>query len=469
MQISFPPNFMYFEIVLNLINVLNFRQYYSKQTGESIKLQCEVRGNPKPDVYWFKDGIPFDADGIKYRNGKSMLRLRNLMQVDSAVYRCEARNIIGMASLNFTLNVEVPIAEQPAVMGQGNVSVMVGDTASLQCRVSALSPPHIKWLKRESTAAMTADEMLMSNSEYTISVGEDRYRVIHTGEDIPISRGEYLNKLVIVNAQEHHSGLYICFVTNSAGSFNYKPTYLRVYPANTLMPTGNGPTAAGENTHILALAVSLGILVLIFLIILILAVIKKSGLGGNGKNGGMRRVESGAEVRSLMPSSQSIQSNATIMTVASNKLEPPPLPPPPSMWGVTPGGTLKSNIIIAGPAGLEYAKECRSMGGNKTPDYHNSLHENSATMLLSNSDRDSPSQCSGGNTYEVPYCYSVHTLNTPMMVHPGHHANTMDGHSVLTASSTGKLNTSASSTDTRYPFRQYPYFKYLGDYEAYLD
>ena len=381
------------------------------------------------------------------------------MQVDSALYRCEARNILGVASLNFTLNVQIPIADQPSVLGQGNVSVMVGDTASLQCRVSAPSPPHIKWLKRESATSLT-DEI---SSEYMISVGEDRYRVIHTGEDIPISRGEYLNKLVIGNAQEHHSGLYICFVTNSAGSFNYKPTYLRVYPANTLLPS-NG----GENNHILAMAVSLGILVLLFLIILILAVIKKSGISGHRKEG-MRRVESGHEVRSLMPSSQSIQSNATIMTVASNKLEPPPLPPPPSIWGLAPGAqsTMQSNIII-GPTGLEYAKDCRG----KTPEYP-SMHENSATMLLS--DRDSLGS-PNGNTYEVPYCYSVHTLNS------GHHSmdhisgnhHTMDntsagGHHTI---STHKLNTSGCSSTTtadRYPFRQYPYFKYLGEYEAYLD
>ena len=61
------------------------RQYYTKQTGDSIRLTCEVRGNPRPDFFWFKDGILFDADGIKYRNGRSVLRLRNLMQIDSAI------------------------------------------------------------------------------------------------------------------------------------------------------------------------------------------------------------------------------------------------------------------------------------------------------------------------------------------------------------------------------------------------
>ena len=73
-----------------------------------------------------------------------------------------------------------------------------------------------------------------------------------------------------------------------------------------------------------------------------------------------------------------------------------------------------------------------------------SLHENSSTNLLS--DRESP--VSGtGNQYEVPYCYSVRTLDSTQYKHAG-----------------GSIAPPASD---RYPFRQYPYFQYLSDYEAY--
>lgn len=319
------------------------------------------------------------------------------MKVDSAVYTCRARNIIGAMSKNFTLNVEVPLTEQPTVVGNGNVSVLVGDTASLQCRVSSGDPPHIKWLKKEN--AGTPSDM------FTITVGDDKYRVIHTGGDIPVGVGEYLNKLVITNAQESDSGLYICFITNSGGSFNYKPSYLRVYPASK-EPL---PPMAGESTHILALVLCLGITVLLILVFIIVCVVRKSSKA--------EIPDSPDVVRTLMPVSRSTESNATITTVTSNKFDHP-LPPPPSMmWGQS---TMKSNLYIG--ASREFV----------------SLHENSSTNLLS--DRDSP--VSGGNQYEVPYCYSVRTLDSQLK------------HAVTPASD-------------RYPFKQYPYFHYLSDYEAY--
>ena len=386
------------------------KEFFIKQSGDAFRVTCEVTGNPAPDIVWLKDGLPFDADGIKYRAGKSTIRLRNLMKVDSAVYTCQARNIIGVASKNFTLTVEVPLAEQPTVQGNGNVSVLVGDTAALQCRVSSNGPPHIKWLKKENPGA-PADM-------YTITVGEDKYRVIHTGEDIPVSTGEYLNKLVINNAKESDSGLYICFVTNSGGSFNYKPSYLRVYPSGGAAE--HLPPLPAESTHILALVLCLGITVLLILVFIIVCVVRKSSKAAGG---GVP--DSPEVVRNLMPQSRSIESNATIMTVASNKFDQP-LPPPPSMWGQS---TLKSNMYMAASS-RDFA----------------SLHENSSTNLLE--DRESPVSLGsagggGGNQYEVPYCYSVRTLDTKQQP------------------------CTQSMNSERYPFRQYPYFQYLSDYEAY--
>ena len=481
---------------------LDAKTFFMKQSGDSWKVACEATGNPRPEIFWYKDGLPFDADGIRYRANRSTVRLRNLMKVDSAVYTCMARNIIGATSKNFTLNVEVPLSEQPTVVGNGNVSVLVGDTASLQCRVNSGAPPHIKWLKKENPGA-PADM-------YTITVGEDRYRVIHTGEDIPVGVGEYLNKLVIANAQESDSGLYICFVTNSGGSFNYKPSYLRVYPAGgiggaggNLPPIGDrttiggNPTAAGggESTHILALVLCLGIMVLLILIFIIVCVVRKSSKAASLSD------SSPDVVRSLMPASRSTESNATITTVTSHKFDAP-LPPPPSMlWNShhhpppTNSSTMKKSNLYMTASG-DFA----------------SLHENSSTNLLA--DRESPvSAGSGGagscgNQYEVPYCYSVRTLDTPHNTtkHQQHqqlnnslsagsfttnnnssshnnsfvghnssfsgghnssftgHNNSMTGHN---NSLTGHNSSAATGMSDRYPFRQYPYFQYLSDYEPY--
>ena len=393
------------------------KEYFNKQSGDSFKIACEASGNPQPEIFWFKDGVPFDADGIKYKNGRSTIKLKNLMEVDTAVYTCQAKNLLGSVTRNFTLDVSVPYSDQqPVVSGSGNMTVLVGDTASLQCRVRSAAPPHIKWLKKINTEA--------PSDIFTINVGEDRYKVIHTGEDIPIGSEGYLNKLVIHNTREEDAGLYICFVTNSAGSFNYKPSYLRVFPRNTERHDPF-PANTEESTSILVLVISLGIIVVLILVFIIVCVVKKSHKTG-------RAPDSPEVVRNLMAPSRSTQSSSTITTVASNKFDHP-LPPPPSIWA---SSLHKSNTA-----------ELLSRD-------FSSFHENSSQNLLS--DRESPVSV-GGNQYEVPYCYGNQELldTTPRQFsfRPANNNNTSTGFS--------------SEHTGHYPFRHYPYFQYLNDYESY--
>ena len=145
---------------------------------------------------------------------------------------------------------------------------------------------------------------------------------------MPVGSEGFLNKLVIHNAQETDSGLYICFVTNSAGSFNYKPSYLRVFPSSSVELGGGA--GSGESTSVLVLVVSLGVVVLLILVFIIVCVVRKSSKAGGGTNGR----DSPEVVRSLMQPSRSTQSSSTITTVASNKFDQP-LPPPPSIWAST--------------------------------------------------------------------------------------------------------------------------------------
>lgn len=395
------------------------KEKYSKTQGDAFKVTCEAVGNPRPEIFWYKDGLPFDADGIRYKNSKSTIKLRNLMKVDSAVYTCQAKNLIGSVTKNYTLSVAEGVVDTPNVSGNGNTSVVVGDTASLQCRVKSKNPPHIKWLKKQNTDA--PDDI------FTINVGQDRYRVIHTGEDIAIANNEYLNKLIITNAKEQDSGLYICFVTNSGGSFNYKPSYLRVYPASTVERHDPFPGQVGESTHILALVICLGITVVLILIFIIVCVVKKSSKANDP--------ESPEVVRNLMMPSHSTQSNSTITTVTSNKFDHP-LPPPPSMWSQN---TAQKNQLY--------------MTGSR--DFGSSLHENSSTNLLS--DRESPVSLNG-NQYEVPYCHA-----------PNVGGGTLGGSGYnMRHLPTGATSVhSGLNSEQTLPFRHYPYFQYLNDYDSY--
>jgi len=394
------------------------REIYQKKSGDSFKVTCEAVGNPQPEILWYKDGLPFDAEGIRYKNGKSTIKLRNLMKVDSAVYTCQAKNLVGSTTKNYTLAVtSVQVPDQPKVSGNGNTSVVVGETASLQCRVRSPGPPHIKWLKKQNPDS--PDDI------FTINVGDDRYRVIHTGEDVAVSGSEYLNKLVIHNAAERDSGLYICLVTNPGGSFNYKTSYLRVYPASTVERHDPFPGHVGESTHVLALVICLGITVVLILVFIIVCVVKKSTKSSNP--------DSPEVVRNLMAPSRSIHSSSTITTVASQKFDHP-LPPPPSMWSHS--GTAQKN----GGSQNYMTSVSRDFA---------SLHENSSTNLLS--DRESPVSQTG-NQYEVPYCHN----QPPPGLDCGYNMRHIPA---------GTSHASGLNSDL--PFPQYPYFQYLNDYDSY--
>ena len=68
-------------------------------------LQCEVKGNPIPQVTWLKENsrLPADKRIVQTRNG---LMIRDVTSQDGGVYTCKARNILGVVTSSATLTVQ---------------------------------------------------------------------------------------------------------------------------------------------------------------------------------------------------------------------------------------------------------------------------------------------------------------------------------------------------------------------------
>ena len=68
-------------------------------------LQCEVKGNPIPQVTWLKENSRLTADKriVQTRGG---LMIRDVTSLDGAVYTCKARNILGVVTSSATLTVQ---------------------------------------------------------------------------------------------------------------------------------------------------------------------------------------------------------------------------------------------------------------------------------------------------------------------------------------------------------------------------
>ena len=68
-------------------------------------LQCEVKGNPVPQVTWLKENssLPTDRRIMQSRGG---LMIRDVTSQDGGVYTCRAKNILGVVTSSATLTVQ---------------------------------------------------------------------------------------------------------------------------------------------------------------------------------------------------------------------------------------------------------------------------------------------------------------------------------------------------------------------------
>lgn len=79
------------------------------QEGEKFTFQCNLIGQPTPEVIWYKDGISIlnNPDYLTtYIHGICTLTIEETFAEDSAKYTCKAFNIAGSAETSATLTVK---------------------------------------------------------------------------------------------------------------------------------------------------------------------------------------------------------------------------------------------------------------------------------------------------------------------------------------------------------------------------
>ena len=211
-------------------------------------------------------------------------------------------------------------------------TVREGDSASFDCQVSSTEKPHIKWLKK-----LEAGDQGYHDSEEVISVDEDKYRLIHSSREIRQERADtYLSQLELAGVTGRQSGMYICFVTNSRGTFTHKGAYLTVIPSEYLISYAelilqsisysDSKSLPGDSPFILILVISLSVIVVLILLGIIGCVVK-----GRHKDANDVPPESGEVCHNLMP--EGGQAQEGVSEHAHYKCSQPlPPPPTPTQW-----------------------------------------------------------------------------------------------------------------------------------------
>ncbi|XP_060826020.1 obscurin isoform X7 [Bombus pascuorum] len=116
--------------------------------GGSAMLELQIRGYPKPDIKWSKDGKEIVAGGrYKYlwEDEESMsLVIKNVTAKDAGTYTIRAKNELG----EDTTQIELIVKSAPKITKkQADMSVIIDETLTMLVQIEATPAPEVKWYK----------------------------------------------------------------------------------------------------------------------------------------------------------------------------------------------------------------------------------------------------------------------------------------------------------------------------------
>ncbi|XP_045484637.1 hemicentin-1 [Pieris rapae] len=115
---------------------------YFKERGQSLDIFCRVtKGKPEPSIKWFYKH-PLSNKFTKLPINEKKLHIDKLGIDDSGIYKCKANNPKGFDSADIQVYVLYP----PYIStGLEKASVTVGEPVSIDCDVSGLPLPTVRW------------------------------------------------------------------------------------------------------------------------------------------------------------------------------------------------------------------------------------------------------------------------------------------------------------------------------------
>ncbi|XP_047675613.1 neuronal cell adhesion molecule a isoform X15 [Tachysurus fulvidraco] len=158
---------------------------------ENGMMTCRARGDPKPTVTWFMNGVPIEnspADPSR-KVEDDIITFTEVQTGSSAVYQCNVSNEYGYLLANAFVNV---LAEPPRVLTPNNkvYQVIMNKPALLDCASFGSPIPRVSWFKDSRSSVLVGDPY-----------------VFHENGTLEVPVAQTLN-----------SGKYTCAATNSLGT-----------------------------------------------------------------------------------------------------------------------------------------------------------------------------------------------------------------------------------------------------------
>ncbi|XP_078355118.1 protein sidekick-1-like isoform X20 [Oculina patagonica] len=172
--------------------------------GQNTTLNCEVYGNPVPDVRWTKYGEALDIANqrlnVPFTANTSILTITNVVQADQGLYRCVANNSVNTSTSN-PGKLTVHFAPEVTIIGDPEQFVITGKQMLLTCQYNALPPmSEVLWKKNGTVLARNA----------IVEINDSRVTIPHYNESHV--------QLSINTTTPQDAGNYSCNVTNDVDS-----------------------------------------------------------------------------------------------------------------------------------------------------------------------------------------------------------------------------------------------------------
>lgn len=169
--------------------------------GKPARIECQISGQPKPNVEWFKDSekvketkrVKLETDDEKFS-----LNFKATELEDEGDYKCVARNEFGSVSTNAELLVNEALAKPDFKDKMKNITVQAGRVARFDVCVTGTPNPEVDWLKGE--------EKIEDDGRFALVDDE----------------GDGLFSLIIEDAKPEDAGKYEFIAFNEVGEVSCK-------------------------------------------------------------------------------------------------------------------------------------------------------------------------------------------------------------------------------------------------------
>uniref|UniRef100_A0A0K0EB30 receptor protein-tyrosine kinase n=1 Tax=Strongyloides stercoralis TaxID=6248 RepID=A0A0K0EB30_STRER len=225
--------------------------FITPKVNGDLQLNCASKGNPLPEINWYKNGQKIDLDHAHQSILSAKFVLHNVQKSDSGIYSCTVFNkygqinatfrvVVGKSSNDFSRDFEFNIIDNEKIISgarnnfgthvevPSNKSVTIGSIAEFECKIKwSEAMPLIKWFKKVDKNKINEKDI---NSVININ-GIDLILVDNYGEEnILTQNGQkmFIKKLTIKDVSLDDEGTYVCVVSNG-GDIVERSATLNVY------------------------------------------------------------------------------------------------------------------------------------------------------------------------------------------------------------------------------------------------